>query len=203
MKVINEVSMQLRLPQSWTMHVFHVSWLKPYVGPTLTNIAEEQQPEVLDEAEVIEPEQILLHRWKHGSGRRKRQFFTKFRERGTHEAVWLDQEFFLDYPQILADYLDAMMWKAAMEAEIGSIEWNATWELVPRPPRQKIIGVRWVYKTKYRSDGSLDKHKAPLVARGFTQKAGIDYDETFAPTARMTTIRIVLALSAHERWPVF
>ena len=109
MKVINEVSMQLRLPQSWTMHnVFHVSWLKPYVGPALTDIAEEQQPEVLDEAEVIEPEQILLHRWKHGSGRRKRQFFTKFRERGTHEAVWLDQEFFLEYPQILADYLDAM-----------------------------------------------------------------------------------------------
>lgn len=88
--------------------VFHVSWLKPYVGPALTDIVDEQQPEILDEAEGIEPEQILLHRWKHGSGRWKRQLFTKYRERDTHEVVWLDQEFFLEYPQILADYLDAM-----------------------------------------------------------------------------------------------
>ena len=95
-------------------------------------------------------------------------------------------------PITVEEALSQPMWKAAMEAEIGSIERNATWELVPRPPRRKIIGVRWVYKTKYR-DGTLDKHKARLVARGFTQKAGIDYDETFAPTARMTTIRIVLS----------
>ena len=52
-------------------NVFHVSWLKPYVSPPLTKISEEQQPEVLNEAEVAEPDQILLHRWKHGSGRRQ------------------------------------------------------------------------------------------------------------------------------------
>lgn len=87
---------------------FHVSWLKPYIGPPVDSIPDEQQPEVLDEAEVVEPEQILLHRWKHGSGRRQRQFFTKFRDRGTHEAVWLDQDFFIEYSQLLAAYLDAM-----------------------------------------------------------------------------------------------
>ena len=67
-----------------------VSWLKPYVGPPLTKVFEEQQPEVLDEAEVVEPDQILLHRWKHDSGRRRRQYLTKFCDRGTHEAVWLE-----------------------------------------------------------------------------------------------------------------
>ena len=64
-------------------------------------------------------------------------------------------------PITIEEALSQPMWKAAtMEAEIGSIEQDATWELVPRPPRRKIIGVRWVYKTKYRSDGTLDKHKA-------------------------------------------
>ena len=64
--------------------------------------------EVFDDAEIIEPEQILLHRWKHGSGKRLRQYLTKFWDRGTHEAAWLDHDFFTEYPQLLADYLDAM-----------------------------------------------------------------------------------------------
>lgn len=92
--------MQLQLPESWTMHnVFHVSWFKPYVGPPLTKVSDEQQPEVLDEAEVVEHDHILLHRWKHGLGRRQRQYLTKFRDRCTHEAIWLDGDFFIEYPQ--------------------------------------------------------------------------------------------------------
>ena len=70
-------------------------------------------------------------------------------------------------------------------------------------PRRNVIGVKWVYKTKYKSDGSLDKHKARLVAKGYAQRPGVDFDETFSPTARMTTIRIVLALAAHSQWPVY
>lgn len=74
-KVINEVSMQLRLPQSWTMHnVFHVAWLKSYIGPPIVDINDAQQTEVFNDAEIIEPEQILLHRWKHGSGKQLRQY---------------------------------------------------------------------------------------------------------------------------------
>ena len=71
--VVNKAAMQLQLLESWTMHtVFHVSWQKPYVNPPLTTVSEEQQFEVLDEAKVVEPDQILLHKWKHGSGRRQR-----------------------------------------------------------------------------------------------------------------------------------
>ena len=70
-----------------------------------------------------------------------------------------------------------------MEAELASIEKNGTWELVPCPPSWQVIGVKWVFKTKYLTDGSLDKHKACLVAKGYAQRRGIDFDDTFAPTA--------------------
>ncbi|MCO5549206.1 hypothetical protein L7F22_002672 [Adiantum nelumboides] len=71
------------------------------------------------------------------------------------------------------------------------------------PPKRKVVSTKWIFKTKYKADGSLDKHKARLVARGFSQRPGVDFDETYAPTARMTTIRTVLCLAAHFGWAVF
>ena len=90
-----------------------------------------------------------------------------------------------------------------MKSEYGSIMKNNTQDLVDRPPMRKVIGTKWVYKTKYKSDGTLDKYKAQLVVKGFTQVHGFDYQDTFAPIARLTTIRSVLALAAQESWPVF
>ena len=106
-------------------------------------------------------------------------------------------------PSSVEEALSSPPWVAAMQAELSSIERNGTWSLVPRPPKRKVIGVRWVYKTKYHADGSLDKHKARLVVKGYAQRAGVDFDETFAPTARITTIRVVLSLAGHFGWPIF
>ena len=75
--------------------------------------------------------------------------------------------------------------------------------MVPRPKSRKIVSTKWIYKTKYKADSSLDKHKARLVARGFTQRPGVDFDETYAPTARMTTIRTLFSLAAHHQWPLY
>ena len=94
-------------------------------------------------------------------------------------------------------------WMAAMDSEYDSILRNHTWDLVDRPPQRKVIGTKWVYKAKYNSNGTLEKYKARLVAKGFAQVEGFDFQETFAPTACMTTIRMVLALAAHGKWPVF
>ena len=86
--------------------------------------------------------------------------------------------------------------KKAMAAEHESLMKNQTWDLTPLPSGKKPIGCKWVYKVKYKADGTLDKYKARLVAKGFSQREGIDYEETFAPTAKMSTIHLVLAMAA-------
>lgn len=75
-----------------------------------------------------------------------------------------------------------------MKAEYDSIMQNNTWELVDRLKKHKVIGTKWVYKLKFRFNGSLEKHKARLVVKMYAQAEGLDYDETFAPTAQMVTI---------------
>jgi hypothetical protein len=87
-----------------------------------------------------------------------------------------------------------------MEAEVHALHGNATWTLVPRPPGQNIISCKWVYKLKQHADGSIDKYKVRLVARGFTQQYGIDYLDTFNPVVKPETVRLVLSLAASRDW---
>lgn len=75
------------------------------------------------------------------------------------------------------------------------IKKNKTWELVDQPKNRDAIGAKWIYKTKLNPNGSIQKHKARLVARGFTQKPSIDFYKIFAPIARLETIRILIALA--------
>jgi hypothetical protein len=82
-----------------------------------------------------------------------------------------------------------------MEQELKSIEQNHTWELVPLPDGHRPIALKWVFKLKKDELGTVIKHKAWLVARGFVQQEGINYDNAFAPVARMESVR-VLALAA-------
>ena len=92
------------------------------------------------------------------------------------------------------------VWVDAMIEEYNSIMNNDVWEVVPRPTGKSVVTSRWFYKIKHVADCSVEKCKARFVARGFTQKEGIDYDETFAPVSRYTTIRTIISLAVVFRW---
>ncbi|NWD34211.1 hypothetical protein HX793_30945, partial [Pseudomonas reactans] len=91
-------------------------------------------------------------------------------------------------------------WVKAMNAEISSINKNNTWTLVNKPMGVKPIGLKWVFKLKKNADGTINKHKARLVAKGYVQQPGIDFQEVFAPVARIETIRFLIALAATNGW---
>ena len=93
-------------------------------------------------------------------------------------------------------------WVAATNSEIQALEDNHTWSMVPLPPGHRPIGCKWVYKIKYHADGSIERYKARLVAKGFTQREGIDYKDTFAPVAKLITVRCLLAVATVRNWPL-
>ena len=84
--------------------------------------------------------------------------------------------------------------------EYESIMKNDVWEVVLRPDGKSVVTSKWIFKIKHAADGSIDKYKARFVARGFSQKEGVDYDETFAPVARYASIRTIMALSLAMGW---
>ena len=94
-------------------------------------------------------------------------------------------------------------WRLAMNEEMKAIQKNGTWELTTLPKEKQAVGVKWIYKIKKNKRGEVEKYKARLVAKGFSQQHGIDYDEVFAPVARLETIRLIIALAAQKRWRIF
>ena len=77
---------------------------------------------------------------------------------------------------------------------------NDVWDVVPRPEGKSVVTSKWIYNVKHAADGSIEKYKARFVARGFSQKEEIDYEETFAPVTRYTSIRAIMALVAKLVW---
>jgi hypothetical protein len=103
-------------------------------------------------------------------------------------------------PQHFHQAIKYPQWREAMQAEITALEENHTWTLVDLHSHKTPIGCKWVYKVKFKSNGEIEKYKARLVAKGYNQSEGIDYLETFSPVAKLTTVRLFLALAATKGW---
>ena len=86
-----------------------------------------------------------------------------------------------------------------MKEKLDTLTKNHTWDLVTLPPEQSVVGCKWIYKIKTHSDKSIEHYKAHLVAKGFTQEYRIDYEETFAPVARISSIHALLAVTAASK----
>ena len=102
-------------------------------------------------------------------------------------------------PQTYKDAMsspEASLWKEAINSEVESILQNHTWELVDLPHGCKPLGYKWIFKRKLKADGSIDKYKARLVIKGYRQKEGLDYFDTYSPVTRITSIRMLVAIAA-------
>nr|GEZ80792.1 retrovirus-related Pol polyprotein from transposon TNT 1-94 [Tanacetum cinerariifolium] len=106
-------------------------------------------------------------------------------------------------PKTYKDALTQSCWIEAMQEELNEFERLEVWELVPRPDKVMVITLKWIYKVKLDELGGILKNKARLVARGYRQEEGIDFEESFAPVARLEAIRIFLAFAAHKNMVVY
>src|SRR4051812_3388828 len=93
-------------------------------------------------------------------------------------------------------------WLSAMQEELQDLKKNNTWELVPLPAGKRAVGCKWVYTVKQTPKEKVDRYKVGLVAKGYSQMCGIGYDETFAPVAKMSTVRMLVSCEANFDWPL-
>ena len=125
--------------------------------------------------------------------RSKRQRVAKFF--GDDFIVYLVDDVPKTLPEVYASP-DAEYWKEAVYSEMDSFMSNGTWEITDCPSGCKPVGCKWIFKKKMRPDGTIEKYKESLMAKGYTQKEGEDFFDTYSPVARIATIRVLLALAA-------
>jgi hypothetical protein len=105
-------------------------------------------------------------------------------------------------PSNFDEATDQEVWRDAMVEEYTSIMRNDVWDIMSRPEGKLVVSSRWLYRIKHVADGSIEKLKAKFVARGFSQKEGVDYDQTFALVARYASFRAVISIASVMRWRI-
>ena len=103
-------------------------------------------------------------------------------------------------PEFFHQAIRSKAWQQAMDKEISALELNHTWDVVPLPSGKTPIGCKWVYKIKYNPDGSVERYKAQVVAKRYTQQEGLDYSETFSPVTKSISVRVLLCIAAVKCW---
>ncbi|KAI3815113.1 hypothetical protein L1987_14769 [Smallanthus sonchifolius] len=155
--------------------------------------------------ERIQPSQIIEEPRRSTRARKEKIYgddFLSYLVEGTQRKVTREVIFAInldDDPKTFTEAIssrDAPLWKEAINDVMDSIIGNGTWELADLPKGKKPIGSKWIFKRKYHPDGSISSYKARLVAKGYRQREGIDYFDTYAPVARISSIRTLIAVAA-------
>ena len=126
---------------------------------------------------------------------------TRMRKTPEYYGEWVNIASISEEPKTVSEALSSEKskeWSQAMENEMKSLNENKVWELVKLPKGRKAIGCKWIFKTKIDGDGKVERHKARLVAQGYTQKFGVDYDQTFSPVVSFESIRSIIAIAAQN-----
>ncbi|KAL2241729.1 UNVERIFIED_CONTAM: Retrovirus-related Pol polyprotein from transposon TNT 1-94 [Sesamum indicum] len=144
-----------------------------------------------ENVENLEPNPLENYQLARDRNRRQIRAPTRLRDFETALNIEMTESTSID------EAMKSKQWLSAMNEEMKSLEENKTWVLVPKPKNASIVDCKWIYKIKQENP---IKYKARLVAKGFTQKEGIDYNEIFSPVVKYTTVRIILALTAHYNW---
>jgi hypothetical protein len=187
----------------------------PRAAEPVREVVTSPDEELLEDHDIVEvqepPQMTILHKRKPAWARELIQDGEKYGvPEGTTRQVKRPKPF-SSYTALMCDLLEEeptcfeeaiqrKEWTDAMTEEYQSIMKNEVWEIVPRPKNKDVVSSRWLFKIKHAADGSIEKYKARFVARGFSQKEGIDYEETFTPVARYTSIRTIIALAAKMKW---
>jgi transposase InsO family protein len=187
----------------------------PRVAEPVREVIASPDEEILEDHDIVEfqepPQMTISHKRKPAWARELIQDGEKYGvPEGTTRQVTRPNTF-SSYMALMCDLLEKeptcfeeaiqkKEWEDAMTEEYQSIIKNDVWEIVPRPKSKDVVSSKWLFKIKHVVDGSIEKYKARFVARGFSQKEGIDYEETFAPVARYTSIRTIIALAAKMKW---
>lgn len=105
-------------------------------------------------------------------------------------------------PRTFREAVQYASWRDAMALEFNALERNHTWDITDLPPNRRALGCQWVYRTKYKSDGTKERDKARLVVLGNHQEFGVDFTDTFAPVAKLATVRVLLSVAVARGWQV-
>ena len=165
----------------------------------IQDVSDETTAQVDDEDDDSEHEDRPLRRSERQTSKPKYldDYVLMADEEGDMLLMCLDEE-----PSNFSEASELKEWIDACLDELKSIEKNLVWSLVDLPAGTKPIGLRWIFKVKRNSDGSINKYKACLVAKGYVQQHGVDFDEVFAPVARLETIRLLVSIAAMNGWEV-
>lgn len=172
--------------------------LKEELEQTLVNLVFDGEES--NDVEIDEPAQTSEEDELPESSLRCSQRVRKQNSRYVNLAIIVDN---LVEPENYEEACKEKEWIGAMKEEMTALLNNKTWQLVPKPSDVVPVSCKWVYKLKQRPDGSVERYKARLVARGFSQTYGVDYEDTFSPVAKLTTIRVLLAIAVNKRWKLW